>query len=250
MESTGPYSPETTTPLNPQPRRSRRRQVVLLLMGLLLLWLVAAYLLMPLFWNVRVYRHPSLEDLPGITYTGNGIPGDPINVALVGAKTDLIRIMVAAKWYPADGLTLKSSLEIAVDTVLKHPDDEAPVSNLYLFGRKEDLAFEQPVDNNPRQRHHVRFWKADKAAPDGSPVWVGSAIYDQHVGLSRDTGQITHVTAADIDAERDKLFDDLKRTGDLTDFVIVNDFHKVRAGKNGGGDPWFTDGNLYACVLK
>ena len=102
-----------------------------------------------------------------------------------------------------------------MDSVFKRPDPDAPVSNLYLFGRKEDLAFEQPVGDSPRHRHHVRFWQTDKADADGRPVWVGSAVFDERVGLSRTTGQITHVTAADVDAERDYLFRALEQTGDL-----------------------------------
>jgi len=196
-----------------------------------------------------VHRHPALHDVPGLTQTANGIPGDPINVALVGTKADLVKAMLAAKWFPADPLSLKSSLEIAVDAVFKRPDPDAPVSNLYLFGRKEDIAFQQDVDNNPRQRHHVRFWQTDKIDPDGRPVWVGSAVFDQHVGLSRTTGQITHVTASDVDAERDFLFADLKKTGDLSETYVVPEFHKVRSGKNGGGDPWTTDGSLYGGVI-
>jgi len=121
---------------------------------------------------------------------------------------------------------------------------------LYLFGRKQDLAFEQAVGGNPRERHHVRFWRTEKVDPDGRPVWVGSAIFDERVGLSRRTGQITHFTGADIDAERDKLFDDLKETDDLAEMYIVEDFHTIRQGKNGGGDPWHTDGNLYVGVIK
>jgi hypothetical protein len=170
-------------------------------------------------------------------------------VALIGTKAEVMKIMVAAKWYPADALTLHSCLEIAEATVLKRPYDEAPVSNLYLFGRREDLAFEQPVGNDPRQRHHVRFWRSDKIDADGRPVWVGSAIYDQHVGLSRTTGQVTHVTAANIDAERDYLFKDLEKTGDLSETYIENDFHKTLTGRNGGGDPWYTDGRLFVGVI-
>jgi hypothetical protein len=92
-------------------------------------------------------------------------------------------------------LTLDSCLEIAEASVLKRPYDDAPVSNLYLFGRKQDLAFEQAVGGDPRHRHHVRFWRTDDVDTDGRPVWVGSAVYDERVGLSRTTGQVTHVTA-------------------------------------------------------
>ena len=30
----------------------------------------------------------------------------------------------------------------------------------------------------------------------------------------------------------------------------MDGFHKIREGKNGGGDPWHTDGNLDAGVIK
>jgi hypothetical protein len=218
--------------------------------ALLLTYLVVAYLAMPAFWKRYVRRHPSLENVPRVTHTASGIPGDPLNVALIGTEAEVKQIMRAAKWYEADPLGLRSSLGIAVAAVLKRPYDDAPVSNLFLFDRKEDLAFEQPVGDDPRKRHHVRFWKSPLVDDDGRPVWVGSAIFDERVGLSRTTGQITHVTAADIDTERDYLFGDLKRTGDLEEFFVVENFHTVREGRNGGGDPWHTDGNLYAGVIK
>ena len=158
--------------------------------------------------------------------------------------------MLAAHWYPADPLTLRSRLEIADAAVFEHPYDDAPVSDLFLWGRKEDLAFEQPVGNDPRQRHHVRFWRSDKLDPDGRPVWVGAAIFDQRVGLSYTTGQITHHTAPDIDAERAKLFADLQDSGDLSEVYFIDGFHKDRQGRNGGGDPWFTDGRLEVGVIR
>ena len=230
-------------------RRSLWKRVVYITAAVLVVYLAAAYVVMPALWIRYAHRHPSFDDVPRVTHTGNDIPGDPLNVALIGTEKELKTALLAAKWYPADPLTFRSSLDIAVDSVLKRPDPNAPVSNLYLLGRKEDLAFEQAVGNSPRHRHHVRFWRTDKTV-DGRPVWVGSAIYDDRVGISRDTGQITHHTAADIDAERDKLFHDLEQTADLSEVYFVDDFHKVRKGKNGGGDPWYTDGRLEVGVLR
>jgi LssY-like putative type I secretion system component LssY len=234
----------------PAKRRGRWKWAALVAAGALLAYLAVAYALLPALWKGRARRHPSLEDIPGITYTADGIPGDPLNVALVGTREEVIGVMLAAKWDPADPLTWRSCLEIADASVFKRPDDDAPVSSLYLFGRKEDLAFEQEVGPDPRHRHHVRLWKADKADADGRPVWVGSAVYDERVGLSRTTGQVTHVTAADVDAERDYLLGCLGRTGDLAERYVEDGFHKTREGKNGGGDPWHTDGNLYVGVIK
>ena len=228
---------------------SLQRRIVGLVVAAVLAYLAVAYVILPAVWKRYERRHPALDDVPGITQTGDGIPGDPLNVALIGTKHEVMKIMVAAKWYPADPLTLKICLEIAEATVLKRPYDAAPVSNLYLFGRKEDLAFEQPVGDNPRERHHVRFWQTGKPDPDGRPVWVGSAIFDQKVGLSRTTGQVTHVTAANVDTERDYLFRDLETTGSLAETSIVDGFHKVKSGRNGGGDPWTTDGRLLVGVI-
>jgi LssY C-terminus len=225
------------------------RRIAIGLTTLLLAYLVVAYLVMPLVWTWYVRDHPALDAVPHITFTADGLPGDPLNVALIGTETALKKILLAAKWYQADPLTLRSSLEIAEAAVLEQPYVDAPVSNLYLWGRKEDLAFEQPVGDNPRQRHHVRFWRADQVDRDGRPVWVGAAIYDTSVGFSDTTGQITHHTAAAIDAERDKLFRDLKQTGDLSEVYTIQGFHKILQGRNGGGDPWHTDGELAVGVI-
>ncbi|MCH5376099.1 MAG: LssY C-terminal domain-containing protein [Planctomycetes bacterium] len=227
-----------------------RRRVAVVVAIVLLLYLAAAYLAAPAIWKQYVDRHPSLDDIPGVTHTKDGIPGDPINVALIGSETDVKEIMAAAGWYPADSLSIRSDLRIAADTVFEREYDEAPVSSLYLFGRKEDLAFEQPVGPDPRHRNHVRFWRSDKADPDGRPVWVGSASYDDRVGLSHRTGEITHHIAPDVDAERDHLFQDLQQTGDLSEDYAVNDFHKILRGRNGGGDPWYTDGALRVGVIS
>src|SRR6266850_7917283 len=74
------------TAASPPKRWSRRRKIVVFIAGLLLVYLMAAYLVMPALWKHYVHRHPSLEDIPAITHTGAGIPGDPINVALIGTK--------------------------------------------------------------------------------------------------------------------------------------------------------------------
>ena len=235
--------------VNPAKRRRLRKRLALFAASALLAYLGVAYVILPLAWKRDARKHPSLEDVPGITHTRSGIPGDPLNVALVGTKAEVIRVMLAAKWHPADPLTLHSCLEIAAASVFKRSYDDAPVSSLYLFGRKQDLAFEQPVGSDPRHRHHVRFWLTEKRDPDGRPVWVGSAVYDRRVGFSHTTGQVTHVTAADVDAERDYLFRCLEETGDLVERYAIADFHKTREGRNGGGDPWHTDGSLYVGVI-
>ena len=126
------------------------RSILALVVAALVVWAAVAYLLMPAWWERYARRHPALDDVPGLTETGSGIPGDPVNVALAGTEQQVRAIFAAAKWNPADPLSLKSDVEIAAGAVLDRPYADAPVSNLYLFGRKEDLAFEQAVGSSPR----------------------------------------------------------------------------------------------------
>lgn len=236
-----------------KPRKSRIEQVqrVGIRLGIVIIvWVVIAYILLPVEWLWFFREHPKLDDIPTITQTTTGIPGDPLNVALIGTEKELKQAMIGSKWYPADPLTLESCLEIAETTVLKRPYDTAPVSNLYWSGRREDLAFEMPVGPDPRRRHHVRFWKTTKIGEDDRPEWVGSATFDSRVGLSHTTGEITHHIDANIDAERDHVIQTLKEAGYLAEESIVKDFQKKHEGRNGGGDPWHTDGNLLLGVLK
>lgn len=239
----------TTVVASASANKSIWRRAVSVVGIILVAYVVFSYLIMPTFVRYYVHRHPGLENIPGITHTKLGLPGDPLNVALVGSEEQVMKIMVAAKWYPSDPLTLRSCLRIATASVLKRPYEDAPVSNLYLFGRKQDLAFEQAVNNNPRKRHHVRLWRAEKE-DEGRPIWVGAAVFDEHVGFSKKTVQITHVTGANVDAERDYLFKDLQATGDLADEYFIDGFHKTLKGFNGGGDPWFTDGRLEVGIIK
>jgi hypothetical protein len=242
--------PATENALAQRPPRRLRRTVIQLVVMALIIWLVVAYLLLPRLWRGYEKRHPGLDDIPKITHTANNIPGDPLNVALVGSEKDVHLAMLAAKWYPADPITLRSSLRIAAGTVFERPYDDAPVSDLYLFGRKQDLAFEQPIGNDPRRRHHVRFWQCEKLDEAGRPLWIGAATLDTRVGLSHTTGQITHHISAEVDPERDKVIDDIQEAGHLADSYWIDGFQKPPEGKNGGGDPWHTDGRLVVGLLK
>ena len=222
----------------------KKRWLIRFVVMSLMVWAMAAYFLLPLAWRIATRHHPAVEGMPRITVTANGIPGDPLNIGLVGTEEEVDAAMLAAGWYPADRLTLRSSLRIAAGTVLRRSYDTAPVSSLYVWGRKQDLAFEQPVGDDPRRRHHVRFWKSEKVDEHRRPLWAGAGTFDTKVGLSYTTGQITHHIDGNVDAERDKILGDLQRAKVVAQVDWLNDFHQQREGRNGGGDLWHTDGRV------
>ncbi|AGA26659.1 LssY C-terminal domain-containing protein [Singulisphaera acidiphila] len=212
------------------------------------LWLLAAYVILPALW--KHYEHqPGLENAPKTTLTPQGIPGDPLNVGLIGGEKVLVHAMLSSGWDPADPVTLRTSLRIAGSVLRDKPYPDAPVSSLFLFGRKQDLAFEKPVGNSASHRHHVRFWKSKEVGRNGDPLWLGSATYDRSVGLSHLTGQITHHIGPDIDAERTALMTDLRKEGWLTELFQVTGVGSTLLGRNGGGDLYYTDGELTVGVL-
>jgi len=202
-----------------------------------------SYLILPALW--RHYEHnPALATVPLMTRTAAGIPGDPINVALVGTDAEVVVALTAAGWRLAQPITLHSGLGIVESVLLQQPDPTAPVSNLYLWGRHQDLAFEQEVGSSARERHHVRFWRADAFGDSTRPLWLGAATFDRGVGVSHRTGQITHHIGPDLDAERDKLMADLTAAGRLITTYQVSGIGPTINGRNGGGDRYFTDGDV------
>lgn len=225
-----------------------RRQATLWFAVLCAAYLALAYFAAPEFWSFHFLRE-GLKPEALLTTTPQGIPGDPINISLIGTEEDVIEAFAAARWDRAASLSVKSDIEIGESVLLDRPDVNAPVSTLLFDGRREDLAFEKPVGTSADQRHHVRLWVTFTPGADGRPTWYGSASFDRGVGLSHDTGQITHHIAPDIDAERDSLIRDLTAAGRTESVKAIPGIGFTSAGRNGGGDPYFTDGKVLMAVL-
>ena len=207
-----------------------------------------AYVVLPAAWTH--YEHqPALAGRSMVSLTAQGIPGDPLNVGLVGDRADIVRAMHAAGWYPADAITLRTSVEIVGSVLLDRPYRDAPVSDLYYDGRKEDLAFEKPQGASADRRHHVRFWSVLGNGIEDRPVWLGSATFDRGVGFSGYTGQVTHHIAPDVDADRDLLISDLTNSHMVAAVYQVSGIGLTLAGRNGGNDPYYTDGEIWIARL-
>ena len=140
-----------------------------------------------------------------------GQPSDPLNVGFVGTREEVFASMEKAGWVEAQALSRRSGAGIAADALLHRSDPDAPV--------------EQPVLRWPAPGPRLRAAggrlaataaprapvAAGAASVDDRPTWLGATTFDRGVGLARGTGEITHVIAANIDAERDKLIGDLVR---------------------------------------
>ena len=226
----------------------RQYRYLWLLLAVIAGYVVVSYLILPATWS-RIEHEPGLSKRTMVSLTAQGIPGGPINIGLIGTREQVVLAFHAAGWYAADPITFRTSLEIVGSVVLDRSYEDAPVSPLYFEGRREDLAFEKPEGISADRRQHVRLWLVLQSGAEASPVWLGSASFDSGVTLSRDTGQVTHRIAPNIDQERDRLIGDLDQARMVTSVFQIKGIGPTLNGRNGEGDPYHTDGEIWIAKL-
>jgi LssY C-terminus len=192
------------------------------------------------------------------------LPGDPVNVVLVGTLQQLRGAFAALGWFEADRLGLASSWGMVRAFVLNAPYPTAPFSTLYLFGRGQDIGFQKAIDNSPRKRHHVRFWALSRTRasatwgtasfwlntecpPDNESVlWIGAATKDTGLSFTRLSFQVTHATDSDTNAERDYVVSELRKNRSIEGVELY------QAGKNLPAERvnhYITDGEITLAIL-
>ena len=198
------------------------------LVALLITYYLSAYILLP-----RVIRITSLiirkGRIPRFTQARDGIEVDPVNIIIFGSKEYLIKAFEKIGWQKADKLTIKSSIKMINKFLINKPYSKAPFSSLFLFGRKQDIGFQEPIGDSPRKRHHIRFWatntekigdpldikfwkKKQKIKHDEALVWIGSGSEDIGFGFTKLTYQMSHKVNPNVDLERKYILTKLKES--------------------------------------
>jgi hypothetical protein len=226
-----------------------------------LTYAIAAYLILPriVLMGVKILGR---KRVPSFTMTGDGLPGDPVNMVLTGTLQELHAAFATAGWSTADRLGLVSSWGMVRAFVFNRPYPTAPFSSLFLFGRKQDIGFQKPIGSSPRKRHHIRFWAmslqhADMGTaafwlntdrpPAGERVhWVGAGTKDTGFSLTRLTFQITHATDADANAERDYIITELQKNGVIAEIASYEAGEELGVGKV---NRYVTDGDITVASL-
>jgi len=225
---------------------------------------LAAYVVLPraIRLGLRILQRGRV---PSYTLTGDGLPGDPVNIALIGTRRQLSEAFAAMGWSEADPLDFESSVRMARAFLLNQTYPKAPFSTLYLFGRGQDIGFQLPIDSSPRKRHHVRFWGrptaraeqmidspgfwlgTDRPAPDEEALWVGAATKDIGFSLTRLSFQITHATDDDTNEERDFLVQEMVRHDAVVNVRSQLSGERLEIGKV---NKYITDGEIALAELK
>lgn len=194
--------------------------------AILVTYALAAYVLIPALIRLVRIIHPP-DHLPLYCVTPDGFASDPVNIGILANRHQLIASMEQAGWYVADPHTPRYVIRHILSTVYGWSYPNGPVSNLYLFGRRQDIAFEIPIDGTPGSRHHVRFWATtyednrplsfrsihwhhrQAHVQDDNLLWVGAASLDIGIGFIRHNMQITHMIDPDTNQERELIVQQL-----------------------------------------
>jgi hypothetical protein len=185
------------------------------------------------------------EGLPCCTSNADGTgEGDPLNVVLVGSGVDAIAALVASGWNFTEAITADSVRRMVGAAIAEKSFVTAPVSSLYAFGRKQDIAL-QRGRSTISQRNHMRLWLAPFRC-EGQPVWVGQVSRDIGVKMSRKSPTLTtHIIDPVVDESREYLFHSLLHRDAVGRFAFVRGVGpstEEQPRRNLTGDPFFTDG--------
>ncbi len=223
----------------------------------------AAYIILPraIRLGLKILQR---EHVPSYTITGDGLPGDPVNLALIGTLQQLRTAFAGLGWSEADRLSLASSWGMIRAFVFNSPYPTAPFSTLYLFGRGQDVGFQKAIDNSPRKRHHIRFWALNltraqdtwraggfwlnnERPPDDERVlWVGAGTRDTGLSFTRLTFQITHATDSDTNVERDYIIAQLTKNRTIEAVQVYQSGQDLLAGRV---NHYVTDGEVTLASL-
>jgi hypothetical protein len=242
-----------------------------LLITIIILYILIAYFGIPLV--VRLWRFVIRPNhLPLYAVTRDGWSSDPVNIAVVCRnETELRQAMGKAGWHIADKATLRNSLHEAWAITFKQSYPTAPFSNLFLFGRKQDIGFQIQTGRpaSPRHRHHIRFWKltGEPEKPHQHAnfwnnilelffsrkrhIWIGTATHD--VGpfaLRVQNLQITHKIDGKTNEERDFVVSTLENAKLIKRCETIDAGDPIIFRGQTFGLSIITDGTLKVVELK
>ena len=230
-------------------------------------YVLGAYVFIPALIRILRIILPA-RHLQSYCVTPDGFASDPINIGIVGGKDELIAAMQAAGWHVADAYTVQNAMRAVLSVFLNRTYITAPMSNLYLFGRKHDIGFEIPVNGVLGHRHHVRFWATShtQAAKSGfgtvewhkqraytakeDTVWVGAASQDVGYAFIKHTIQVTHMIHADTNAERQFIVDGLRGADFVAEIKSVRLRRPYRLANRAWRGQLHSDGTLAIITLK
>lgn len=239
------------------------------LVALLITYGFLAYVGIPALLRIRHLIQPPTH-VPTRTIAGDGWSLDPINIVVIAKdESEFVSCMKQAGWVQPDPLSFKSAFKMITSIILNRSYPTAPFSSTYVFGRKQDLAFQIQINGNPKNRHHARFWRIGSTVLETEhehngfwrallkrflnkekEIWVGAASLETGINLTRRTLQITHRQDGNTDTERDFLVESLREAKVLKDALGIKAGEPLHTRYQGFRETIIADGYVKLCEIK
>ncbi len=195
----------------------------------------------------------TLEQLPCCAKDADGQQdGDPLNIVIIGESSDVLNSLSRSGWsftHRIDMSTVRREIGAAISGDA-YP--VAPVSSLYVFGRKQDVAL-QRARRSIAQRNHLRLWLAPFRFED-RPVWIGQISRDIGIKITPKSPTLTtHIIDPEVDTTREYLLHSLVAAGFVDRFGFVKGSAAgtpLQPRTNLTGDPYHSDGLRLVVILS
>jgi hypothetical protein len=166
------------------------------------------------------------------------VEAEPLNLLVAAARADVEAAFTEAGWTATERLWAKAGPAAFVALAAKH--GFRPAGAPALDGQDAALSFEKQA-NTLAQRHRVRLWARPETLA-GRPVWIGSAVRAADLVFDKAAGTYAHKPDPKVDAEREKVVQDLVFAGRVNARGLV----ARKDARGAAGD----DGRLAAVILK
>ena len=186
-----------------------------------------------------------------VTNADGSKTGDPLNLVVIGDAEGIWPAFLRSGWDPTAAMSAGTVMKTGLFGIFGGAYRYSPVSNLYVYGRPQDIAL-QKVRSSINYRNHLRLWLAPVTA-NGQAVMMGQISRDIGSRLTTKSKTLTtHRIDPNVDETRSSLVQDFIYAQALKAFAIVGGVGFVSPEEPRGnltGDPWFTDGNRAVMLL-
>jgi hypothetical protein len=194
-----------------------------------------------------------IEEQPAFVTNKDGSKtGDPLNLVVIGEADAVWPAFLRMGWDPTAAMTTGSALKTGVFGIFGGGYRYAPISDLYVYGRSQDIAL-QKVRNNIHYRNHLRLWEAP-VRYRGKPVLIGQISRDIGSRFTTKSSTLTtHRIDPDVDDTRASLIQDFLWAQALDVFGFAGGVGEISVEEPRGnltGDIFFTDGRRAVMLLS
>jgi LssY C-terminus len=181
-----------------------------------------------------------------------GDPGDMVNFVLIGSEAAVDQAFKDAGWLKVldPNKDHRRAAMGGVFSGFRHkPFVEMPMSQLYLFGRPQDVGYARGLAVGALgSRHHLRLWKAPIQVA-GQDVWVGAGTHDESFMHDPHHKGFSHYIDPNVDDERMYIQQTLGNTHEATQWTMIQPPNPVQNAETVSGQVYHSNGQMLVLWL-